>query len=263
MAKNGETAQGGGASSTVLRAVSLLEALATAPPEGVGVSDLSKSIGANRSTVYRILSALRPLGYVRDGVEPGTVRLGFRVVELGEKVLGQIDIRRIAGPHLRELAAITEETCHLAVIDGLDIVYADKAESEHSIRLFSAPGMRMPIYCTAMGKALLAAMEEDEREAILDQLDLQPRSPNTITDRKLLERDLVETAERGFSLDRGENELGTRCVGAAILGRDDHPLAALSASGPESRMDDKRMVRQGEEVAKMAARIGRELGREA
>jgi DNA-binding IclR family transcriptional regulator len=185
------------------------------------------------------------------------------VVELGEKVLGQIDIRRIAGPHLRELATITEETCHLAVIDGLDIVYADKAESEHSIRLFSVPGMRMPIYCTAMGKAMLAAMDEGERAALLDQVDLQPRSPNTITDRKLLEADLVETVERGFSMDMGENEIGTRCVGAAILDRDDRPVAALSASGPENRMGDERMVRQGEEVAKMAAQIGLELGREA
>jgi DNA-binding IclR family transcriptional regulator len=261
MATTSEKAQSGGASSTVLRAVSLLEALAAAPPEGIGVSEISKSIGANRSTVYRILGALRPLGYIRDGVEPGTVRLGFRVVELGEKVLSQIDIRRIAAPHLRELATITEETCHLAVLDGLDVVYADKAESDQSIRLFSVPGKRMPVYCTAMGKAFLAAMPADERAAILDQVELVPRSPNTITDRAALERDIEGIAVRGYSMDLGENELGTRCVGATILDRDDRPVAALSASGPEHRMDDERMVRQGEEVKKMAALIGRELGR--
>jgi len=256
-----ETGQSG-ASSTVLRAVSLLEALASAPPEGMGVTEISKAIGANRSTVYRILGALRPLGYVREGAEPGSVCLGFRVVELGEKVLGQLDIRRVAGAHLRELAQITEETCHLAVLDGLEVVYADKAESEHSIRLFSVPGKRMPVYSTSMGKALLAAMEEDERNEILDQVELVPRSPNTITDRGELERDIDAIAGRGYSVDLGENELGTVCVGAAILDRDDRPVAALSASGPESRMRGEEMVRKGSEVKKMAELIGVELGRE-
>jgi IclR family KDG regulon transcriptional repressor len=262
MAQTIETGQNGGASSTVLRAVSLLEALASAPPEGMGVTEISKAIGANRSTVYRILGALRPLGYVREGAEPGTVCLGFRVVELGERVLGQIDIRRTAGPRLRELARITEETCHLAVMDGLDIVYADKAESEQSIRLFSVPGKRMPIYCTSMGKAMLAAMEPSERAAILDQVKLVARTANTITDRGELDRDLLGIAERGYSLDLGENEVGTRCVGAAILDRDDKPVAALSASGPEGRMSDERMARQGNEVKKMAELISREIGRE-
>jgi DNA-binding IclR family transcriptional regulator len=184
------------------------------------------------------------------------------VVELGEKVLGQLDIRRVAGAHLRELAQITEETCHLAVLDGLEVVYADKAESEHSIRLFSVPGKRMPVYSTSMGKALLAAMEEDERNEILDQVELVPRSPNTITDRGELERDIDAIAGRGYSVDLGENELGSVCVGAAILDRDDRPVAALSASGPESRMRGEEMVRKGSEVKKMAELIGVELGRE-
>lgn len=263
MAHTTEIAGNGGASSTVLRAVSLLEALADAPPEGMGVSEISKSIGANRSTVYRILSALRPLGYIRDGIEPGTVRLGFRVVELGEKVMGQIDIRRVVRPHLRELATITEETCHLGVLDGLEVVKADMAESEHSIRVFSVPGMRLPVHSTSMGKALLAAMPEDERAALLDQMELTAITPDTITDRGRLEENLAEITERGFSMDLGENESGGRCVGAAILDREGHPVAALSASGPESRMDDERMLRQGRQVKAMADLIGRELGRPA
>jgi DNA-binding IclR family transcriptional regulator len=263
MAQTSTTLKTGGmTSSTVLRAVSLLEALAGAPPEGVGVTEISRMIGANRSTVYRILGVLRPLGYVREGAEPGTVRLGFRIVELGEKILGQIDVRQIAAPHLRELALITEETCHLAVLDGPDVVYADKAESEQSIRLFSIPGKRMPIYCTAMGKAFLAAMDESERDKILAQIELTRRSPNTITDRDDLERDLAGVRKRGYSMDLGENENDTYCVGAAILDREGRPVAALSASGPESRMNEKRLKRQGEEVKKMAARVSQELGRE-
>ena len=250
-----------GGSSTVHRAIALLEALANAPAEGMGVSELSRRIGANRSTVYRIIGALRAYGYVRDGTQSGSVRLGFRIVELGEGLLGQLDIRRIAAPHLRELAVATGETCHLAVLDGKEVVYADKAESEQSIRLFSTPGMRMPIYCTSLGKAFLSAMSPARRAELLDGVVLEPRTRHTVTDRAVLDRQIDEIRQRGWSADRGENEIGTRCVGAAILDRDDQPIAAISASGPETRMTEENIERCGKLVLDAAERISRELGR--
>jgi DNA-binding IclR family transcriptional regulator len=260
---NGQGGNGApaGSSSTVHRAVALLEALAEAPADGMSVLELSRRIGANRSTVYRIIGALRPYGYVRDGVTPGSVRLGFRIVELGETLLGQLDIRRIAAPHLRELARATGETCHLGVLDGNEVVYADKAESEQSIRLFSTPGKRMPIYCTSLGKAFLAFMPPAEREAILDGVEFVPRTDFTITDRSVLERQLDEVAERGWSMDLGENGVGTYCVGAPVLDRDGHPIAAISASGPEARMNGDNIERCGALVLETARLVSRELGR--
>jgi IclR family transcriptional regulator, KDG regulon repressor len=263
MAQTVDMTQGGagGSSSTVVRAVSLLEALAAAPPEGLGVSELSREIGANRSTVYRIIAALRPLGYVREGSQPGTVRLGFRVVELGEKVLGGLDVRTAAAPHLRELATSTGETCHLGVLDGVDVVYADKAESEQSIRLFSVPGKRMPIYCTAMGKALLAAMDADSLAWTLDRVEIKQRTKRTVADRPALERDLERIRKRGWSTDLEENEIGTRCVGVAILNRDDEPIAAISASGPAGRMTREALAIHATEVKATVELIERKLGR--
>ena len=253
-------ASANGGSSTVNRAIALLEALSDAPPEGLGVSELSTRIGANRSTVYRILGVLRPFGYVRDGSQAGTVRLGFRIVELGERVLGQLDVRRIAAPHIRKLAITTGETCHLAALDGNHVVYTDKAESPQSIRLHSTLGMRMPIHCTSLGKAFLAAMTPAARSRLLDSISFTKKTEHTITDRLELERELVIIRERGWAADLGENEAGTRCVGAAIVGRDNMPVAAVSASGPASRMSDANINEYGPLVWQTAQVISQELG---
>ncbi len=132
MAKASEIVENGqpGSSTTVLRAISVLEALATAPESGMGVTELSRTVGANRSTIYRILGALMPLGYVREGATAGTFRLGFRVVELGESILEQLDIRKIAGPYLRQLCTETQQTCHLSILEGTEMVYVDKVEPD-------------------------------------------------------------------------------------------------------------------------------------
>jgi IclR family acetate operon transcriptional repressor len=254
------TAGASGGSSTVHRAIALLEALADAPPEGLGISELSTRIGANRSTVYRILGVLRPSGYVRDGSQAGTVRLGFRIVELGERVLGQLDVRRIAAPHIRKLAIATGETCHLAALDGNHVVYTDKAESPQSIRLHSTLGMRMPIHCTSLGKAFLAAMTTESRSRLLDSVSFTRKTDHTITDRMELERELGVIRARGWAADLGENEAGTRCVGAAIVGRGNLPVAAVSASGPAARMSDARISECGALVWQTAQAISQELG---
>jgi DNA-binding IclR family transcriptional regulator len=262
--KASEIVQNGqpGSSTTVLRAISLLEALSAAPPQGMGVTELSREIGANRSTVYRILGALRPLGYVRDGAEPGTVSLGFRVVELGERILGQLDIRKIAGPHLRRLSEITEETSHLGVLDDTEIVYIDKAEPEkQATRLFSTPGKRVPLHSTAMGKAYLAAMDPAEAAALIDRIELTPRTEKTITDRDALEAELELIRQRGWSTDIGETEIWVHCAGAVVLGRDGRPAAALSTSAPEARIEVGHIEeRIGPAVRETADRIGAELG---
>lgn len=254
-----------GSSTTVLRAISLIEVLASAPPQGVSVTELARTIGANRSTVYRILGALRPLGYVRDGAEPGTVSLGFRIVELGESILGRLDIREVAGPHLRRLSAVTGETCHLAILDDIEMVYIDKAQPEEpSIRLFSTPGKRIALHSTAMGKAYLAGMKAAQAAALIDRIPLVPKTEKTLTDRGALEAQLEEIRGRGWSTDIGENVIWVNCVGAVIVGRDAQPVAALSTSGPEARIAVDRIAdHYGPAVREAAQRISAELGYQA
>jgi DNA-binding IclR family transcriptional regulator len=256
-----ETKQTG--SSTVHRAIALLAALGAAPPEGMRVTELTRAIGANRSTVYRIIDAMKTYGFVRAGDTPGTVRLGFGLVELAESALDRLDVRQVASPHIRALAAATGETCHLAVVDNFEVVYVDKVESNHEFRFSTRPGKRMPVHSTSLGKAFLAAMSADERVPTLDRLAFTARTSRTITDRELFEAELVVVAERGFATDVGENADGVNCVAAAIYGRDDRPAAAISVTAPAHRLDGEMFSSYGGLVADTARTISAELGHSA
>jgi IclR family acetate operon transcriptional repressor len=253
-----DTPQSG--SNTVHRAMSLLVALRDAPPEGLGISELTRRVGANRSTIYRIVDALRAYGFVRSGETPGTVRLGFGLVELAEAALDRLDVREVAAPYLRELSEQTGETCHLAVLDELEVVYVDKAESDQAFRLSSRPGKRQPLHCTSLGKSFLAAMPADELAQALDQLVLEPRTDRTITSREGLEAELRVVARRGWATDIGENSEGVNCVGAAIYGREGAPVAAISASAPAHRFTRGNISDYGQMVLAKVQTISRELG---
>jgi DNA-binding IclR family transcriptional regulator len=157
---------------------------------------------------------------------------------------------------------VTEETCHLGVLDDTEIVYVDKAEPERqATRLFSTPGKRVPMHSTAMGKAYLAAMDPEVSAALIDRIELTRRTEKTITDRAALEAELDLIRERGWSTDIGETEIWVHCAGAVILGRDGRPVAALSTSGPEARIPVERIDEHyGPAVREAADQIGAELG---
>lgn len=248
-------------SNTVHRAMAVLIALGDAPSEGLGISELTRRVGANRSTIYRIIDALKTYGFVRSGEIPGTVRLGFGLVELADVAVSRLDVREVAAPHLRDLSDKTGETCHLAVLDELEVVYIDKAESDQAIRLSSRPGKRQPLHCTALGKAFLAAMSPETLAATLDQLALEQRTERTITSRQKLMEELRLVARRGWATDIGENGEGVNCVGAAVYGREPAPVAAISASAPVHRFTRGNISDYGRMVLATAQTISRELGR--
>jgi IclR family KDG regulon transcriptional repressor len=243
--------------------MALLTALGEAPPEGMRIADLTRRIGANRATVYRIIDALKSYGFVRPGDLPGMVRLGFGLVELADSALDRLDVRQVASPHLRALAADTGETCHLAVLDQDEIVYIDKAESTHEFRLASRPGKRMPLHSTSLGKAFLAAMPPGERAAALARIEMPARTRATITNRKRFEADIATVAARGWSSDIGENSDGVHCVGAAIFGRDTQPVAALSITAPAHRLTKDELPKYGKLVLRAARDISAELGHQS
>jgi IclR family acetate operon transcriptional repressor len=250
-------------STTVHRAMALLTVLGEAPAEGMRIAALTQRIGANRSTVYRIIEALKPYGFVRSGEFPGTVRLGFGLVELADRALDRLDVRQVSSRQLRALAAETGETCHLAIVDQDEVVYIDKAESNQDFRLASRPGKRMPLHSTSLGKAFLAAMAPDERTAVLDRIELTARTASTIADREALEADLELVAQRGWATDVGENSDGVHCVAAAIFGRDDRPLAAISITAPAHRLTGETFGEYGRIALLTARTISAGLGHSA
>lgn len=247
-------------SSTVHRALELITVLGDAPPEGIHVTEIARRIGANRSTAYRIIDALKHYDFVRSGELPGTIRLGFGLVDLAESVLDRLDIRRVASPHLRALGAQTDETCHLAVMQGSEVVYIDKVQSSQQIQIASRPGKRMPLHSTALGKAFLAAVPPTERADLLNSIRFTQQTPNTITERDSLEADLDHVSQRGWATDLEENSIGIQCVGAAIYGYNGYPVAAISISAPAHRVAGGTLASYGELVLRTAHTISADLG---
>lgn len=247
-------------SSSVVRAFALLDLVAAAEPRGVTLAELAEQVVMAKSSVLRYLATLEELEAVRrDGAR--RFRLGLKMVELAGGLLENDDLRSVAEPLLHDLAEVSGETVHLGVASGSEIVYIAKVESSHSVRLVSRIGARTPTHCSAMGKAYLAALDESVRAPLIESLPA--RTPHTITSREELEGELERIRAAGYSIDDEENELGVRCVGAAVLSASGSPLGAVSVSGPAARLDHGRAASLGSAAIDTAERIARQLGHRA
>jgi DNA-binding IclR family transcriptional regulator len=228
------------------------------------IHDLSQELSLPKPTVHRILSTLRNFGFVTQDEMSKEYRLGFRLVELGQIVLDQIDLRKVAKPFLTELANQVEEVVHLVILEQGKIVYLDKVEKVNelkSLRMVSRIGMRSYAHSCAVGKVLLSFLPENERAAILRQRGLPRQTKNTIVDPVQLNEHLVKVMVQGYAVDDAENEEGVRCVAAPIRDDQGRVIAAISISGPSVRMTKERI--HGElktQVIKTALEISQTLG---
>lgn len=250
-------------SATLNRALSVLAEIGS-EAQGVTATELAGRTGVNRVTVHRILAAFKAHGFVRQPVAGGPYRLGFKFLDLAERVLTEVDAVQLVNPLLERLAERTGETCHFAVLDGDHAVYVAKVESPQAVRLVSRIGKRVPLYCTSLGKALLALFDPATASKLIEAQSFERLTPTTIvTDRALL-ADLDSIRDRGYAVDLGENEVGVHCVGAAVLGRDGDPFGAISVSGPEWRTSEARLPELGELVVDACRELsGRLAGRGA
>ncbi|MQA75804.1 MAG: IclR family transcriptional regulator [Solirubrobacterales bacterium] len=210
-----------------------------------------------KSTTLRYLATLVQLR-VLERDERGRFRLGLKLVELAGGRLGNDDLASVAEPLLRQLVILSGETVHLGVPSGAHMVYIAKVESPQAIRLVSRIGSRVPMYSSAMGKALLARLAPERRSELLGRLE--PRTPKTIVDARALAAELEETRKRGFSIDDEENETGVRCVGAVVLATGGEPLGAVSVSGPAGRLGLRRCRDLAPELIEATREIARRLG---
>lgn len=244
---------------TLERGLALLEILRSAPG-GLALADLAAASGLHKSTVHRLVAALSRWGYVSRSPE-GRYRLGIRLAELGQVALQCLDLRAEAAPHLRDLVARTGITAHLGVLHGAEIVYLDKVESDRAtVRMASTIGGRMPVHSTAIGKAILARLPEDDVRALLARTGLPARTPRTITDMEVLIDQLRLTRRRGWALDDTENEEGIRCVAAPLFDHTGRVVGAVSLSGPVFQVTVEAVPDLARAVQACAARISVALG---
>ena len=207
-----------------------------------GVMEVSTALGLNKSTAHRVLNSLIYMGYARQNEETGRYEPSLKVVDLANKVMKHVDIVQAVRPYLRKLMEMTDETVHFVERDGVDAVYIDKIESyRNGIQMVSRIGSRIPLYCSGVGKAMAAELDEHEVEEIWNRSRILPLTPYTITDFETFRRELSEIRERGYALDNEENESGVRCIAVSLKDYTGRVKYAFSISSPVGRMDNERI----------------------
>lgn len=241
------------------RAIQILEVLGN-NPSGMGVSELSRVVNLPKSTVHRILDTLLQKGYVEKNSEKEKYKLGLKIVELSNKILANMELRSEARPYLEELMNYVNEVVHLCVLRDGEMVYIDKVECPNPIRMYSQIGRRIPVHCTAVGKATLAFLPKDEVIRILEMKGMPRKTQNTITDLQQLLNHLEEVRRLGYAVDDIEHEEGIRCVAAPIFDGTGQVVAAISVAGPDFRITIERIPQLADKVREVAQKISQRLG---
>jgi DNA-binding IclR family transcriptional regulator len=248
-----------GDAKILTKGLNLLEELAQSA-DGMTAVELAASIGIHKTSVYRYLNTLLETGYIRNNGD-GVYHLGNKILELGSQLLRRMPLREIAHPFLVKLSAETQKTVHLCVLDGHDVIYIDKVESQRSLPMMSRIGSRAPAYCTGVGKALLSSLPTDQAVSLLQETTLQKRTANTITDPMQLLEELKITAERGYAIDNSEHEEGIKCFAATIRGYGGETVGAISITGLKRELNNaKECARSTGIITKTAAVISKALG---
>ncbi len=240
------------------RGLSLLQ-LFSASPHGLAAKQVAERSRLPVSTVHRFLNNLQTTGFLTCDND-GVYRLGITCFAIGQAALGQLDIRHVSLPYLQELNRQTRETIHLTVRHGLSAVYVEKLDSTEQLRIYSRIGATVPLYCTAVGKVMLAFMPPEERQALLSQIVFKRFTPNTLGNLQELDAQLVRIRKQGFASDLEEHELHIRCVAAPIWDHAGAVHASLSVTAPTVRMSMTRLRQVALLVQAAGLQISHDLG---
>ena len=227
--------------------------------KGLSASDVAQLSSLPVSTVHRFLVNLESAGFLNCD-STGIYQLGIACVCFGQAARGQLDVRRASLPHLQELNRRTRETAHLTVRHGLSAVYVEKLDSPEPLRIHSRIGASVPLYCTAVGKVLLAYLPETERDKILDQLELKRFTENTASNLQELQTELRRTRKNGYACDLEEYEPHIRCIAAPIWDHSGIVNASLSVTGPAVRMPKARLRQIAPLIREAGLKISEQLG---
>jgi len=231
----------------------------------IGVSEFSRELDLSRSTAHRYVTTLAQLGYLQQDPVSKRYRLGPKVLDLGFSALSAMDLLEIAAPHLRKLSDDTQRTVNLAILEGTDVVYVERYRSsrpgQQEIDLNLHVGARLPGYCTAMGKAILAFLPEDRLAQLIRRIDFEQRGPNTITDRRVFREELARIHETGLAVNDEELAYGLRSIAAPVLSHTGEPIAAVNLAVHRTMASmDELLAHYGPAVTAAAYAISESLG---
>lgn len=239
---------------SVHRAIQILGLFSFAAPR-LGISEISRSLELPKGTVQNLVRTLTQEGFLQQDVETRRYQLGLKVYELGIILAGSLEINQKASTPAHQLAQRTQRLVRIAILDNDSALVTLDAYPRSQPFLVRQFGARAPLYCTALGKALLAYLGQDDFEAYLKRAELTPYTSNTITDKNHLLSELKETRARGYSINREEHLLARAAIGAPIFGRAEYPAASMCII-----VDPKQIIgEKAEELAREVQRTAYEI----
>jgi IclR family KDG regulon transcriptional repressor len=243
----------------VERALDVLSCFSHQTPE-LSMTQIAEQVGINKSTVHRLLATLEKNRFVERDLATGLYRPGIRLIQMAYLTLEHNDLRRLAAPLLRQLCDLQRENVNLSVLDDVDVVYVDVIESAQRVKLAASSGQRLPAFCTASGKAILAFMPEENVKRILER-GMPKYTQRTLVTSKEIFNDFSQTREWGFAISDQEFEDGINAIAAPIFNANNQPIASVSVAGPAYRLSRERMVEIGPQVVATANNIAQEVER--
>jgi IclR family pca regulon transcriptional regulator len=236
-----------GFSQSLERGLAILSAFTPDCP-ALGISELARRLSLTRSTTHRYVATLATLGYLQQDEPTRKYRLGSRVLDLGFSMLGSLDLREIAAPYLRRLTDATGHTSNLAIRDDTDVILIDRVRGRpgryHHLEFTLHVGSRLPSYCSATGKALLAWLPRRDLGRLLDRMDLVQRGPRTVTDRAALITELEQVRRTGVAVNDEELESALRSIAAPVRSRSGEVVAAVNIAIPWSPVAMSELIAQ-------------------
>lgn len=248
-------AQQVGVISKVLRILQTIQAT----PTGLSLKSICDATGLNKSTAYRFLSHLESEGYLVR-TEARTYLLGPQLTLMMTQANRSNTLQSVARPILWELWKSTQETVNLAILDQGTVLYLDVIDSPHEFRLSSRVGSRRPLHATALGKALAAYLAPEQERVLLDGMPFQSLTPKTVMNLLQFRRELDLVRSQGYAIDDEEAVTGARCVAATVLGTNGRSVAAISISGPVTRVTTAHLPTFGSALTHSSRAISRAMG---
>ena len=221
---------------SLAKAMRLLECFTSQKPE-LGITEIANMLDIQKSSVHNMISTFEDMGYVSQNKETGKYYLGVKLLQFSYIVNNHIGIRKYFLPYMKQIANELHETVFLGIPHELEVLYIESAYPDESNGGRSIMGEKAPMYCTGLGKAMLAYLPNERLEACVNGQFI-PFTERTLTSGEELRRDVEDTRARGYAIDNMEHEYGVKCLGMPVFGNDNRVVAAISISGPSLRFEN-------------------------
>jgi len=241
------------------RAFAILEAVAR-HRDGIGLAELSKSVGLHNSTAFHLVRTMVSLGYIRQMKDTKRYRIGRPLFALAASALDEMEMVSLATPILEDLSRETGESSHFAVRMGDAVVVVARTSGPSAFQLTDRVGVVRPAHCTALGKIILAALRPDQLERFLERAELKSLTAKTITEKQMLRREIEEVRRRNVAVDDGEFDAEVRCIAVPVRDFTGQVVGAIGISGPVWRLSIQTLQSRSRTLQAVAERLSGAFG---